>query len=507
MVPAQERLDPADAVVAEVVERLEDQRQLVPRQRAAQLHLEGKALLERGVHAGLEEMIGAAPVGLGPVGGEVGILHQRLGVPAVVGSDGNPDACAEDDLLAMDTQRDAHRPHDPFGERRRILGRAERRLEDGELVAAEARDDVGLPARGEQPLGNVLQHRVADAMAVEIVDALEMVEVDEQHGHQVAACHQIHRVLHPLPELHAVGQVGQRVMTGEMTDAGFGPPLLGDVLMGRDPAAVGQRVVDHRDHPPVLKFDRVDRVLPPGGQLEPPPDIRLAASLRRETMGEAIAQDVHQRRAGNHHLGRQAVEIGEALVADDQLLLRIEHAEALRHVVDRRLEAHVLARQLGLPPFQRLDPVAFLGDVLVGRHPGAVGGPLPPDPDDPSAAEHRLRLKGVAGAERGQARPFANRHLAGGPALVIAGGDARKEHLEQRHADDDLVPVEVIKVDEALVPEDEAEVGIEQAEAVGHAVEGRIEALVLRLEVGLARHAARFRPRGSQPSRGPGLGR
>ena len=45
---------------------------------------------------------------------------------------------------------------------------------------------------------------------------------------------------------------------------------------------------------------------------------------------------------------------------------------------------------------------------------------------------------------------------------------------------------EFVEVGETLVPEDEAEVGIEQAEAVGHAVESRIEALMLRLEVRLA---------------------
>ena len=40
VVPAQQRLDAADAVVAEAEERLEDERQLVPRQRAAELDLE-----------------------------------------------------------------------------------------------------------------------------------------------------------------------------------------------------------------------------------------------------------------------------------------------------------------------------------------------------------------------------------------------------------------------------------------------------------------------------------
>ena len=59
---------------------------------------------------------------------------------------------------------------------------------------------------------------------------------------------------------------------------------------------------------------------------------------------------------------------------------------------------------------------------------------LPPDLHDASAAEDGLRLERLARRERGEPGALADGHLARCPALVIAGGDAREEHLDQRHA-------------------------------------------------------------------------
>ena len=51
-------------------------------------------------------------------------------------------------------------------------------LQDGELIPAEARDEVPGPGRLAQPIRDALQKLVADQMSQRIVDALELVDVD-----------------------------------------------------------------------------------------------------------------------------------------------------------------------------------------------------------------------------------------------------------------------------------------------------------------------------------------
>ena len=61
------------------------------------------------------------------------------------------------------------------------------RLHDGELVAAHARDGVGLAHQSAQPIGHHLQQLVADGMAERVVDVLEVVEVEDVGGDDLAA--------------------------------------------------------------------------------------------------------------------------------------------------------------------------------------------------------------------------------------------------------------------------------------------------------------------------------
>lgn len=53
---------------------------------------------------------------------------------------------------------------------------------DGELVAAQASDQVLRPERGRQRRGRLLQRSIAGKVAVRIVHALEVVGVHHQHG-------------------------------------------------------------------------------------------------------------------------------------------------------------------------------------------------------------------------------------------------------------------------------------------------------------------------------------
>ena len=92
-----------------------------------------------------------------------------------------------------------------------------------------------------QPLGHRAQQRVADRMAEHVVDALEAVEIEEHDGELVAAAQ---RLLHLVLEQHAVRQIGQRVVPRHVHDLGFGLAALGDIFIGRHPAAVSGRAVE-----------------------------------------------------------------------------------------------------------------------------------------------------------------------------------------------------------------------------------------------------------------------
>ena len=63
-----------------------------------------------------------------------------------------------------------------------------------------------------QALGDRHQQRVADAVAERVVDGLEVVDVDEQHGERSPSSAQL--LAHALHEQRAVREVGERVVVG-----------------------------------------------------------------------------------------------------------------------------------------------------------------------------------------------------------------------------------------------------------------------------------------------------
>ena len=137
-----------------------------------------------------------------------------------------------------------------------------------------------------------------------------------------------------------------------------------------------------------------------------------------DAVHNAMRDDRLMCRAGFQQLGRQAIQAAVTLVADDQTLVAIEHAQTVRHVFKRRIEPLI----------------------------GALDRKLPPD-----AGGHR--------------EDFEHRHNAGGrekeptPLFVIEGAlvigrqhidKAKPEDGDDRHADDRGRPYQGTKVlDEA----------------------------------------------------------
>ena len=102
--PAQQRLEPADMVAREAVDRLEIEAELAVDERVAQVQLHLAALARCGVERVLEEAIDSAPVMLAAIKGEIGILEQRFGILAIARTDGDADARGRSDLVPLHHQ-------------------------------------------------------------------------------------------------------------------------------------------------------------------------------------------------------------------------------------------------------------------------------------------------------------------------------------------------------------------------------------------------------------------
>ena len=88
---------------------------------------------------------------------------------------------------------------------------------DDELVAAEPRDGVGFAHRRGEPLRDRLQQLVAGVVAQRVVDALEMVEVEEEARDVRAVALRLREdLLQPLVEERPVRQSGQDVVLREL---------------------------------------------------------------------------------------------------------------------------------------------------------------------------------------------------------------------------------------------------------------------------------------------------
>ena len=105
------------------------------------------------------------------------------------------------------------------------------RQNDRELVAAEPRQERSV-ARQREPASDLLEKAVACRMTVHIVDFLKSIEVDaKQRKVFIAGGCVLEDLCEVIAERSPVGQFGERIVKGQVRDAGFILGALGDVLM------------------------------------------------------------------------------------------------------------------------------------------------------------------------------------------------------------------------------------------------------------------------------------
>ena len=242
----QEQLVLGDLVGSQAEDRLREEDEPLLVDRAADAIGPGRAPL--GLHLGLvggrvdAEAVAATLLGL--VDRHVRLHHQALGgLGPRVRDRGHPDARGQAQAPAPE-----HRPVAPDrlqqlrADLARLVGVGVRQ-EDRELVPAQARENIGLSHLAAQEVGDAANDRVAGPVAEAVVDVFEVVEVQQENA---AAALVAGGVGNPVGQLllepAAVEEARERIMVGEVAEAGLDPLALGDVTEAPD-APVDRPVV------------------------------------------------------------------------------------------------------------------------------------------------------------------------------------------------------------------------------------------------------------------------
>ncbi len=97
-----------------------------------------------------------------------------------------------------------------------------------------------------QAAGDGFQQHVANGMTERVVHALEVVDIETKHCELLVA-RVLQGIVETIVEEHPVGQIRQGVMPRQVRNLGLGLKPLGNVFMGRDPAAAWDRMIDDDD--------------------------------------------------------------------------------------------------------------------------------------------------------------------------------------------------------------------------------------------------------------------
>ena len=180
------------------------------------------------------------------------------------------------------------------------------------------------------------------------------------------------------------------------------------------------------------------------------------------------------RRAAREARRGNALELGEALIEQDDVALRVEHAESLDHVVEGGVELQLLLPQqpfgLVLRPQQPLP----LRHVLMGGHPPAVGQRLIHDADEASVDRIGDELGRLSRGEIAQQGGAIVLDVAGEGSGLLAVGDEIPEAAAGFHH----VRREAVHFNVAPIANDDSLGRVEEQEALAHIVDGGVEARV-----------------------------
>ena len=238
-VPAQEGFVARNLVRAGVHQRLEVDFHRFGGEGGAEVGFEIGADLCVLLHAGFKEAGAAAALGFRAIEREFGGFHEFGGVEAILGRDGHADAAAGEDFLAAEIDGREQGIDDMVGY---LPGFVDEYigLQHGELITTQSGEEGVAADAIAQAFGDDFQIGVAGRVTLRIVERLEVVEVDDEEGKAFAGgAGGFLRVLQLAHQHGAVGEVGQRIVFGDVGNAGFG--VAGARHVGADaaPATIG----------------------------------------------------------------------------------------------------------------------------------------------------------------------------------------------------------------------------------------------------------------------------
>ena len=206
----------------------------------SQVTLQRAAGLSQCFHAGFKKTQRASPGCFGTVQRKVRAFEQGLRTVTIKRCQGNANAHPNLSDGAAQVKRFAQRSDGPPCQCGAAEGLLRATLENGKFIAAQARHIVSAVCTGAQPFGHLDQQCVAHCMAERVVDCLEAVQIHAKHRQLLTACVAHHLAVKLIAHGQAVGQAGERVVVGLKSNLRLPLPLLGDVFMKCDAAAVRQ---------------------------------------------------------------------------------------------------------------------------------------------------------------------------------------------------------------------------------------------------------------------------
>ena len=456
MLPTQQRLEALDPPRVDPHDRVVDEMELAPLHGSPQRVLQRQTRARLRVHALAEDLVTRAASLLGLVHRRVRVAKDLLGAGVGRLAQGDPDARRDEDLLGPQVEGFPQRLVVPNRRRPRVVDALDVLQQHHELVAAEPRQGVGLPQVATQPIGDADEQRVAHRVAEAVVHVLEAVQIDEEHRELVVLATLLtpHGALEPLHQERPVGEAGQPVVVGVVTELVLGELACRDVgLRARDPAwrAVG---VAHRlgasEHPVVgailvahPMFALEVRALAQQVLVEHAPDRAHVVGVdaveplvrAQPNLVVLVAQHPLPTRGEVDDPGLQA-PIEDAVVGptDSQLV-------ALAAALERRLGLDQLSDLLFEQGLVRLNLGEGAGVIerdrkprhQLGHHVGAVAGRrharVEPDlepPEKPAAGDQLVRPIGPTGGSA----DLAQEHRV--PIVVQAGPDPGHVHAAVR---------------------------------------------------------------------------
>ena len=375
MLPADQRLNARGRHVAERERGLVGEEELLLLDRLAEIHVELHAALDVVLHLALEHRVAVLSVPLGAVHRDVRVAQQILRRRPL--SDRDPDAGRDRHarlLLGAELEGVRQRLQDALCDQLRADRRGQLLGDHNELVAAEAPEGVSVADDALEPRGHCTQQFVADAMAERVVDALEVVDVDEQRrDRRLAADGACEHLLDAIEYQRAVGQAGQGVVRSQERQLLLAPRELfvGATALRLEALAYAQEVELNAQLHHVQRLRQgvgrdlpLDRDLAEHARHHVSPPQRAPGDLgqRRRSVRSQLAEDLRGlARRGVRHLEALARDpasdrVGRALADPFEAVLhhRVDALTRAGGVLDRLREHLVRARSQRLAEHAQL---------------------------------------------------------------------------------------------------------------------------------------------------------